>query len=46
VYHRFGVLDKPETYFNPKDWNELKLILTQDNIGAVKVTLQQLRITG
>jgi len=43
VFHRFGSLDDPASYFNPKDWNEVKLILTQAAAGAVKVCLQQLR---
>lgn len=43
VFHRFGVRDNPATYFNPKDWNEVKLILTQAGAAATKVCLQQLR---
>lgn len=43
IHVPFGILQDPNTYFPVADWNEIDLILTQDNVGSVKVTLQQLR---
>lgn len=43
MYIPFGLLEDPESYFTVKEWNEIKLILTQGAAGAVKVCTKQLR---
>jgi len=43
IHIPFGRLEDPDTYFPVAEWNEIDFILTQDNAGSVKVTLQQLR---
>lgn len=47
IYWPFGILAEPETYFNPKDWADIDLVLTQacpaGELGAVSLVMQQLR---
>jgi len=47
LYLPFGLLLEPETYFDPKVWSDLELVLTQacpaGELGSVQVVLQQLR---
>ena len=39
----FGLRMQPETYFNPKDYEDISLVLTQAAASAVSVVLEQLR---
>jgi|GEM_PF-830536 len=40
----FGVPEDPETWFDPKPWNPVRVILTQGGAGAaVSICVQQLR---
>lgn len=47
LYLPFGLLADPATYFDPKEWGDIDLVLTQYNAEAeyatVQVALQQLR---
>ncbi len=43
TYVALGQLDQVETYFDPKEWNDVELILTQAAASVVEVCLQQLR---
>lgn len=47
LYVPFGLLENPDSYFNPKDWADVELILTQacpaGELGTVEIVLQQLR---
>jgi len=46
IFIPFGLLEDPATYFNPKAWDEVKLILTQKAASAVGISLVQLRSYG
>lgn len=39
----FGLLSEPDTYFDPKEWNDIDLILTQAAAATVQIAAQQLR---
>lgn len=39
----FGILDQPDTYFNPTEWNDIDLVLTQAAAAVCQVSAQQLR---
>lgn len=39
----FGLLSEPDSYFNPKDWNDIELVLTQAAAAETQIVLQQLR---
>jgi len=43
AYVPFGILNSPETYFDPKEWSDIDLILTQAAAAAVQIAAQQLR---
>lgn len=47
IYLPFGILTEPNTYFDPKIWADIELILTQGcpagELGAVSLVMQQLR---
>ena len=43
VWHAFGLLEDPETYFDPKEWNDLDLVLAQSAAAVCQVVLTQLR---
>lgn len=38
-----GLHEQPDTYFNPKDWSDIELILTQAYASEVEIVMQQLR---
>jgi len=39
----FGLPEDPLTYFDPKVFGDIDLVLTQDNAGAIDIVLMQLR---
>ena len=43
IHIPFGLRMEPETYFNPKDYEDISLILTQAAASAVSIVLEQLR---
>lgn len=43
TYIPLGVHDNVETYFDPKAWNDVELILTQAAAAVTEINLQQLR---
>ena len=43
IYVPFGLRGEPDTYFNPKDYEDISLILTQAAASAVSIILEQLR---
>lgn len=43
TYVALGIHDQVDTYFDPKEWNDVELILTQAAAATVEVCLQQLR---
>ncbi len=43
AYIPFGLLAEPTTYFDPKEWNDIDLILTQGAAATVQIAAQQLR---
>jgi len=43
VWHPFGLLADPLTYFNPKDWVDIDLVLHQAAAAVCQVVLTQLR---
>ena len=45
IYLPFGDLNKPEEWFNPTKFGDIKLKLTgESGVGKVKVVTQQLRV--
>ena len=43
IHLPFGLRNLPETYFNPKEFGDIDLVLTQAAASAVSVILEQLR---
>lgn len=43
AYVPFGILKDPATYFDPKPWNDIDLVLTQAAAATVQIAAQQLR---
>lgn len=43
LYLPFGLLSDPASYFDPKEWGDIDLVLTQAAAATVQVCLQQLR---
>ena len=43
VHLPFGLRADPATYFDPTKFGDIDLVLTQDNISAVSIVLEQLR---
>jgi len=39
----FGILADPASYFNPAEWNDVDLVLTQGAAAVVQIATQQLR---
>ncbi len=46
IHIPFGLRDKVETYFDPKVYGDIDLVLTQKAVSAVAVVLEQLRPYG
>ena len=46
IHVPFGLRMEPETYFNPKDYEDISLVLTQAAASAVSIILEQLRSYG
>ena len=46
IYIPFGIKDDPATYFDPKVYGDIDLILTQAYASAVAIVLVQLRPYG
>jgi len=43
IWHPFGLLQEPETYFNPGEWKDIDLLLTQAVAAVCQIVLTQLR---
>ena len=43
VFMPFGLLSDPATYFDPKTFGDIDLVIEQDNVSAVDIILCQLR---